>query len=93
MDNNSEIFGVKNFCCLRHTNLRIPINSPDRKKRTFRRSYAESDGLHGVCDIGHAQWIKRHRMRNVFANRLLIDADALFYLSRCRRIETGQMPL
>jgi hypothetical protein len=80
MDNNSEILGVKNFCtrCLRHTNFRIPVNAPDREKRAIRRSYAESDGLRRVCDIGHAQWIKRHRIRNVLADDLLIDADALF---------------
>jgi hypothetical protein len=45
MDNNPEILGVKNLCapCLRHTNIRIPVNAPDRKKRAFWRSYAKSD--------------------------------------------------
>ncbi len=94
MDNNPEILGVKNLCasCLRHTNVRIPVNAPDRKKRAFRQSYAKSDGLRRVCDIGHAKWIKRDGVRNVFADHLLINADAFLYLPRGRRIETGQMP-
>ena len=56
-------------------NFRIPVNAPDREKRAVRRLYAESDGLHGVCDIGHAEWIKRHRIRDVFADDLLIARD------------------
>jgi hypothetical protein len=92
MDNNPEILGVKNLCAprLRHTNVRIPINSPDRNKRAFRRSYAESDGLHGVCDIGHAEWIKRDGVGDVFADDLLVDADAFLHLSRGRPTAIGR---
>ena len=94
MDNNPKIFGVKNLRapCLRYTNFRVSVNSPDRNKRAFRRSYAKSDGLHGVCNIGHTKWIKRDGVWNVLSDDFLINTDALLYLSRYRRIEAAQMP-